>query len=91
MTDLNGPFDNNGSERDLRISKLRQKTSGCFRTEDGARTFCCVRSYISTARTHGYSTLRAFSSARRQAAHLPGRRRRLNYVNSYALIRLMPH
>lgn len=63
MTDFSMPFDNNGSERDLRMLKLQQKISGCFRTPDGAQTFCRVRSYVSSARKQGRFVLSTLESA----------------------------
>lgn len=63
MTNLAVPFDNNGTERDLRMVKLQQKIGGCFRTEGGARDFCRVRSYLSSARKQGHALLHSLECA----------------------------
>jgi transposase len=59
VTDWRVPADNNGSERDIRMIKLRQKVSGCMRTLTGARQFCAIRSYLSTAAKHGVNFFEA--------------------------------
>ncbi len=59
MRDFAIPFDNNQSERDLRMIKLRQKISGTFRSFQAFVNFCRIRGYLSTSRKNGLNALDA--------------------------------
>ena len=55
------PFTNNQAEQSLRMIKVKQKISGCFRTIEGANKFLTVRSYTATTQKQGIKTLEALT------------------------------
>ena len=56
-------FTNNRAERDLRMTKVKQKVSGCFRTEQYAHAYCRISSYLQTMSAKGYNPLVAIQMA----------------------------
>lgn len=71
LTDLRVSFDNNLAERDIRMAKLQQKISGCWRTIEGAACFLALRSCISTARKQRQSVLGVLQSLHTDTPWIP--------------------
>lgn len=56
-------FTNNRAERDLRMAKVKQKVSGCFRSETYAHAYCRISSYLQTMANKGINPLFAIQMA----------------------------
>jgi transposase len=61
MTHAEVPFTNNLAERDIRMPKLKQKVSGCYRSMAGAQAYCSIRSYLATLQKQSRDLMQALT------------------------------
>ena len=73
MYDFAVPFTNNLGEQDIRMCKVKQKISGCFRSGLGAKVFSRTRGYISTARKNGVNVLDALNDVFKDSPFMPSK------------------
>ncbi|MFI5420873.1 MAG: IS66 family transposase [Nitrososphaerales archaeon] len=73
MNNFQIPFTNNQGEQDIRMTKVKQKISGCFRSFEGALYFCRIRGYLSTGRKQGWNLLSSLEQVFRGQPILPVR------------------
>jgi transposase len=71
MKDFKVPFDNNQAERDVRMTKVKMKISGSFRSQKGAEIFCRVRAYISTVKKNSKNVIHAILDALEERHFIP--------------------
>jgi transposase len=73
MDDFTVPFTNNLGEQDIRMCKVKQKISGCFRSVLGAKVFSRTRGYISTARKNDVNVLEALNDVFKGSPFIPSK------------------
>ena len=61
LYDISIPFTNNQGEQDVRMMKVKQKISGCFRSLEGAKIFARIRGCLSTVKKQGHNALQAMT------------------------------
>ena len=71
MTQADVPFTNNLAEQAVRMPKVKQKVSGCFRTLEGAQTYCVIRSYCATLHKQGANIFEALVASFKGAPPQP--------------------